>query len=98
MAKKEEKQTVVENPEALKETLVGAEVWMEENPKVIVAIVAIVILVAGGFFGYRYWIDKQDRVAQQEMFQAVRYFEADSLDLAMNGTANVSGFDNIIKE
>ncbi|HZY78392.1 MAG TPA: tetratricopeptide repeat protein [Cyclobacteriaceae bacterium] len=98
MAKKEEKQTVVENPDALKDKLVGAEAWIEENPKVIGGIVVVIILLAGGFFGYRWWIDKQDLVAQQEMFQAVRYFEADSLDLAMNGTANVAGFDNIIKE
>jgi len=98
MAKKEEKQTVVENPEALKDKLVGIEAWIEDNPKVIGGIVVVVILLAGGFFGYRWWIDKQDLVAQQEMFQAVRYFEMDSLDLALKGTANVSGFETIINE
>ncbi|HMJ71723.1 MAG TPA: tetratricopeptide repeat protein [Cyclobacteriaceae bacterium] len=98
MAKKEENKTVIENSEVLAEKLGGAEAWIEDNPKVLIAVVAVLILAAGGFFGYRWWIDKQDFVAQQEMFQAVRYFEADSLDLAMKGTANVSGFETIIDE
>jgi tetratricopeptide (TPR) repeat protein len=98
MAKKEENKTVIENPEVLAERLGGAEAWIEDNPKVLIAVVAVLVLAAGGFFGYRWWVDKQDAVAQQEMFQAVRYFEVDSLDLAMKGTANVSGFETIINE
>jgi TolA-binding protein len=98
MAKKQENKTAVENPEVVAEKLMSAEDWMERNPKVIFVLVGVLVLVAGGFFGYRWWIDKQDRVAQEEMFQAVRYFEADSLDLAMKGTANVSGFETIINE
>jgi TolA-binding protein len=97
MAKKETK-TAVENPEVVAEKLMTAEDWMERNPKVIIGLVVVLVVVAGGFFGYRWWIDKQDKVAQEEMFQAVRYFEADSLDLAMKGTANVSGFETIINE
>lgn len=98
MAKKQENKSAVENPEVVREKLLTAEDWMERNPKVIIGVVAVLVVVAAGFFGYRWWIDKQDKVAQQEMFQAVRYFEADSLDLAMKGTANVSGFETIISE
>jgi TolA-binding protein len=98
MAKKEEDKSVVENSEVLAERLESVEDWMENNPKVILGVLAVLVIAAGGFFGYRWWIDKQDKVAQQEMFQAVRYFEADSLDLAMKGTANVSGFETIINE
>lgn len=98
MAKKEEKQTVIENSEVLAEKLGGAEHWIENNPKIVFGVLAVIVLAAGGFFGYRWWIDKQDQVAQEEMFQAIRYFEADSLDLAMKGTANVSGFETIINE
>ena len=98
MAKKQETKSAVENPEVVRETLMSAEDWIERNPKVIMAIVAVLVIAAGGFFGYRWWIDKQDKVAQEEMFQAVRYFEADSLDLAMNGTANISGFKTITEE
>lgn len=98
MAKKEEKQTVIETPEVLAEKLGGAEHWIEDNPKIVFGVLLVVVLAAGGFFGYRWWVDKQNQVAQEEMFQAIRYFEADSLDLAMKGTANVSGFETIINE
>src|SRR5690606_22276199 len=36
--------------------------------------------------------------AQREMFQAVYYFEADSLDLALNGDGNNLGFLDIIDD
>jgi predicted negative regulator of RcsB-dependent stress response len=98
MAKKVENKTVIENSEVLAEKLEGVEHWIEDNPKIILGFVAVLVLVAGGFFGYRWWVDKQNTIAQQEMFQAVRYFEADSLDLAMKGTANISGFETIINE
>lgn len=98
MAKKEETKTAIENSEVLAEKLGGAEQWIENNPKIVFGLVGVLILVAAGFFGYRWWVDKQNTIAQQEMFQAVRYFEADSLDLAMKGTANVSGFETIINE
>jgi tetratricopeptide (TPR) repeat protein len=98
MAKKEENKTVIENPEALAEKLGGAEHWIEDNPKIVFGVLAVIVLAAGGFFGFRWWVDKQNQVAQEEMFQAIRYFEADSLDLAMKGTANVSGFETIINE
>jgi len=98
MAKKAENKSVVEDSEVLAERLEGVEHWIENNPKIIIGIVAVLVIVAGGFFGFRWWVDKQDKVAQAEMFQAVRYFEADSLDLAMKGTANVSGFETIINE
>jgi TolA-binding protein len=98
MAKKEENKSAIESPEVLAHKLEGFELWIENNPKIIFGLLGVLVIIAGGFFGYRWWIDKQDKVAQQEMFQAVRYFEADSLDLAMKGTANVSGFETIINE
>lgn len=98
MAKKETHDTAIENSEVLAEKLGGVEQWIEDNPKIVFGVVGALIVIAGGFFGYRWWIDKQNNVAQQEMFQAIRYFEADSLDLAMKGTANVAGFETIINE
>lgn len=96
--KKEEQKTVIENSEVLADRLQGLELWFEEHPKVIFGVVGLVVLVAVGFFGFRWWVDKEDVSAQREMFQAVRYFEADSLDLALKGTANVSGFEAIADE
>jgi tetratricopeptide (TPR) repeat protein len=99
MAKKvEQKHELVENPEALAEKLHGAESWIERNPKTVIAILAGILLLVGGYFGYQYYKDNQEAEAQREMFQAVYYFEADSLDLALNGDGNNLGFTQIIDD
>ncbi len=98
MAKKEEHKDLLENPEVIQEKLVSVEGWFENNPKTALAIAAGILLIVGAFFGYRYYIGNQDGIAQKEMFQAVRYFEADSLNLALNGDGNNLGFLQIIDD
>ncbi len=99
MAKKvEHKHELIENPQALAEKLRGAENWMERNPKAAIGILAAAVLLIGGYFGFQYYKDNQEAEAQREMFQAVYYFEADSLDLALNGDGNNLGFINIIED
>jgi tetratricopeptide (TPR) repeat protein len=98
MAKKEESKDLLENPEVLQEKLEGVEHWVEQNPKLLIGIVGALVLVAGGFFGYKYYVGNQDVQAQKEMFQAVRYFEADSLNLALNGDGNNLGFLAIVDD
>lgn len=99
MAKKvEHKHELVENPQALAEKLQGAETWVERHPKAGIGILAAIILIVGGYFGYQYYKDSQEGEAQREMFQAVYYFEADSLDLALNGDGNNLGFVAIIED
>ena len=82
MAKKEENKDLLENPEVIKEKLEGVEHWIEGNPKIVFGVLGAIALVIAGYFGYRQWIGSQDDQAQKEMFQAIRYFEADSLNLA----------------
>lgn len=96
--KKEHKHELLENPDALAERLGSAENWMERNSKTVFAMVAVVLLAVGGYFGFNYYKKSQDAKAQPEMFQAVYYFEADSLDLALNGDGNNLGFLNIIDD
>jgi tetratricopeptide (TPR) repeat protein len=98
MAKKEENKDLLENPEVIQEKLVSAEGWLEQNPKTAIGIVTIILLVIGGYFGYRYYNGNQDTIAQKEMFQAIRYFESDSLNLALNGDGNILGFLQIIED
>ena len=99
MAKKEEhKHELLENPEALKERLVGAETWLESNPKIVTGIGVAILLIVGGYFGFNYYKGIKNEEAQKEMFQAVFYFEADSLDKALNGDGNNLGFLAIIDE
>lgn len=99
MAKKEEhKHELLENPEALKEKLFVAEDWLERNAKLVVGIAAAILILVGGYFAFNYYKGNQDAIAQSEMFQAVYYFEADSLEKALNGDGNNLGFLQIIDE
>jgi tetratricopeptide (TPR) repeat protein len=98
MAKKEENKSVIENQEALQEKVMGAEQWLEKHPKTIFGIVGVLLLVVAGYFGFNYYKTSQDTEAQKQMFQAVYYFEADSLNLALNGDGNNLGFIDIIDE
>ncbi len=98
MAKKEENKDLLENPEVIAEKLEGAEHWIEENLKLVIGVLGFIFLVVGGYFGYNYYIGGQDQQAQKDMFQAVRYFEADSLNLALKGDGNNLGFEQIIED
>ena len=98
MAKNEENKDILENPEVLAEKVTTAEHWLEENPKIVFGVLGLVALLVAGFYGFRYWIGTQDKEAQKDMFQAVRYFEADSLNLALEGDGNNLGFKQIIDE
>jgi len=96
--KKESEKELLENPEVLVEKLEGAEQWVEKNPKLVFGIVGILLLIVAGYFGFNYYISSQNDQAQREMFQAIYYFEADSLSLALNGDGNNLGFIDIIEE
>jgi len=104
MAKKEETKGALENAEVLQEKFVSLEHWIESNPRIVLGIIGALVVVAGGYFGYQYYIDSQEDQAQKEMFQAVRYFEKyidagnDSLKFALEGDGNNLGFLDIIDE
>jgi tetratricopeptide (TPR) repeat protein len=99
MAKKEEHTNeLLENPAVLAEKIEGAETWLEQHPKMIFGIAAVIFLAVAGYFGFTYYTDSQNAEAQKEMFQAIYYFEADSLSQALNGDGNNLGFIDIIDE
>ena len=90
---------LLENPDALRETLTsGTEDFIKKNAGLLTGLALAVALLIGGFFGYRYYKSTQNAAAQEEMFQAVFYFEADSLGKALNGDGNNYGFLEIIDE
>jgi len=98
MAKKEENKELLENPEVIAEKVEGIEHWIEQNPKIVFGVLGALVLIVGGYFGFRYYIGTQEELAQKEMFQAVYYFEADSLNLALKGDGNNLGFEQIIDD
>ncbi len=100
MAKKQQPKSgdLLENPEALAEKLSSTEAFIEENPKLIIGIAGALALVIAGYFGFQYYIDNQNNLAQSEMFQAIYYFESDSIDFALNGDGNNLGFLAIMED
>lgn len=89
---------VLENPEVLATGVVKTEEFLEKNKIAVLSIAGVIALVISGLFLYQYYIGSQNELAQDEMFQAVYYFEQDSLDLALRGDGNQFGFLDIIEE
>lgn len=87
---------LLENPEALAERLGKGEEYLEKNKKQVFIVGGLVAIIIIGILGFRYFKEEQNKKAQNEMFQAVYYFEADSLDKALNGDGNYYGFLDII--
>lgn len=87
-----------ENPEAIAEQLSRTEQFIENNKTVVSVIAGVIVLAIVGYMFSNYYIQGQNDNAQRDMFQAVYYFEADSLGKALNGDGNNYGFLEIINE
>ena len=97
MAKKvdhtEEKIQVVE------EVLGRSEQFIEKNQKLITILVGAIILIVLGYFGFqKFYLAPREKEAQSQIFMAQKYFEQDSLNLALNGDGNYLGFLSIIDD
>ena len=101
MAKKGKKvkhHDMLEKPEALAEQISKSEQFVEKHQTLMLSILGVIALIVAGGFLYKYYMNGQNELAQDEMFQAVHYFEQDSLDLALRGDGNRFGFLDIISE
>tara|TARA_A100001015_G_scaffold317578_1_gene434956 strand:- start:298 stop:999 length:702 start_codon:yes stop_codon:yes gene_type:complete len=70
----------------------------KRNKNLVFGIGGVIAVVVAAFFVYQFYITNQNKEAQEEMFQAVFYFEADSLGQALNGDGNNLGFLDIISD
>jgi len=89
---------LLENPEVIAQQITKTEQFIEKNKKLVFSIGGVLATAIAVYFLYNYWNTNQNEAAQNEMFQAVYYFEADSLDKALNGDGNNYGFLEIIEE
>eukprot|EP01029_Cantina_marsupialis_P005458 TRINITY_DN159520_c0_g1_i2.p1 TRINITY_DN159520_c0_g1~~TRINITY_DN159520_c0_g1_i2.p1 ORF type:complete len:253 (-),score=43.88 TRINITY_DN159520_c0_g1_i2:33-725(-) len=99
MSKNKNNQVSEDNFENLEEALSKTEQYIEKNQKKLTSIAFAVILVAVAIFAYqKYYKTPLEIKAQNQMFQAQRYFEQDSFKLALNGDENYPGFLQIVDE
>lgn len=97
MAKKQDKTEggIVAVEEALSKT----ERFIEKNQKFLTIVIGAIVIVVLVFFGFkRFYMAPKEQEAKEQMFMAERYFEIDSLHLALNGDGMYPGFLEIIDD
>lgn len=88
---------IVTAPEST-ELLDRAKGFWEKNNKNITYISIALIILIGGYLGYKYLIQvPTEKKAQDEIFKAEMNFRSDSLQLALNGNNSTPGFLKVIK-
>jgi tetratricopeptide (TPR) repeat protein len=90
-----------DNPQGIKnveETLTKTEQYLEENYKPLLTGLAIVVVLVGLFWLAKIYLTKRNDDAQSQMYQAQKYLELDSINLALNGDGNYLGFLDIASE
>ena len=90
-----------DNPQGIKnveQTLTRTEQLLEENYKVLLTGLAVLVALVALFWLGRMYLMKRNDEAQAQMYQAQKYLEMDSLNLALNGAGNYLGFLDIADE
>ncbi|WP_246455521.1 tetratricopeptide repeat protein [Hymenobacter citatus] len=89
---------LLEDPDALAIRLAESEDFVRRNKNLLLGLLTVVVLAIVGAIGYYMWRSSQDEKAQTAMFQAVNYWEADSLSKAMQGDGQYDGLTTIASE
>jgi tetratricopeptide (TPR) repeat protein len=90
-----------ENPQTItnvEETLTRTEHFLEENYKVLLTGLAVIVAIVGLVWLGKLYLGKRGDEAQAQMYQAQKYLEMDSLKLALNGDGNYLGFLDIAND
>jgi tetratricopeptide (TPR) repeat protein len=82
----------------VEETLSKTEQFLEQNYKPLLIGLAAVVVLVGLFWLAKLYLTKRNDEAQSQMYQAQKYLEIDSINLALNGDGNYLGFLDIAKE
>lgn len=93
------KETHPDQFESVENALSRTEHYIEENQKSLTIIIAAIIVIVGGYLGYkRFVMTPKENEAKTQMWMAEQYFERDSFRLALDGDGNYLGFLDIIEE
>ena len=87
------------NIQAVESALSRTESFIEKNQKIIMYVVGAIVVIIGGYMAFnKFYIGPKEKEAESAMFWAERYFEKDSLKLALEGDGTNLGFVDIIDE
>jgi tetratricopeptide (TPR) repeat protein len=76
-----------------------AKDFWEKNSKVTMIVGAAIIILVGGYFGYKSFVLKPKEIkAADAMFRAEEYYRMDSVNLALNGDGQFPGFLSVISK
>jgi predicted negative regulator of RcsB-dependent stress response len=89
---------LLEDPDALAARLAESEDFVRRNRNLLLGILAAVVLVVVGAFGYNYWRNQQNVQAQAASFRAISHWEADSLKPALQGDGKLPGLTRVASE
>ncbi|KEO73142.1 tetratricopeptide repeat protein [Anditalea andensis] len=97
-AQQEQSNELLENPDVIADRLGRGEAFLKQNSKIVGGIIIAIILVIAGVLFFQINRENQNKKAQEEMFQAVYYWEQDETDLALNGDGDNVGLLYIADE
>lgn len=86
---------LLEDPDALAARLAESEDFLRRNQSVLLGLLGLVLAAIVGGFGFYTWRNSQNEKAQSVMFQAVNYWEADSLKKALKGDGKALGIQTV---
>jgi len=73
--------------------------FWEKNSKKIITVSVAIIVVVGGYLGYKNLIQlPKEQKANEELFAAENNFRKDSFNLALNGSGSTPGFLKVISK
>jgi tetratricopeptide (TPR) repeat protein len=96
--KAQDQSDLLENPEVIASRLEKGEAFLKQNSKILAGVMIAAVILIGGILFFQINNQNQNVNAQKEMFQAVYFFEQDSIQLALDGDGINPGFLSIIED
>lgn len=97
-SKKAHQNDLLENPEVLADRIEKGEDFLKKNSKILAGVLAAAVVLIGGILFFQINTQNQNEKAQAEMFQAVYFYEQDSIEFALNGDGINKGFLTIVED
>jgi TolA-binding protein len=96
--KKANPNDLLENPEVLAERIGRGEAFLKKNSRILAGVMIAAVILIGGILFFQINNQNKNEKAQEEMFQAVYFYEQDSIDFALNGDGINKGFLTIVED